>query len=406
LLGLSNIKATILTLVGIASLPKWLKSTGFGTNGWGPLFGLGSWESTRIIASYIHSRLFPYPQEDNFEEWVSNRFGKRLYRIFFKTYTEKVWGMPCTEIRAEWAAQRIKGLSLFSAVRNAIATPNGEVIKTLVEQFEYPKCGPGQMWQRVTDLLRERGHMVQMKADVVKIKREGWRATGVIFANGTSQVLMPASDVISSMPLPELIFKLDPPAPPEVIKAAERLTYRDFVMVVLILNQPHLFADNWIYIHSPQVKVGRIQNFKNWSPHMVPDAKMTSLGLEYFCTIGDSLWRMTDMALIELGKQEVEQIGLARADDVVDGTVVRQPKAYPVYNGEYAGHLQTIKHFLGRFENLQTVGRNGLHKYNNQDHSMLTAILAVRIIFGEQFDLWEVNTERSYHEEVQIRTKD
>lgn len=369
------------------------------------LVGLGSWESARVIASYIQSRLFPYPQENNFEEWVSNRFGKRLYRIFFKTYTEKVWGIPCTEIRAEWAAQRIKGLSLFSAVRNAIAPSNGRVIKTLIEQFEYPKCGPGQMWQRVTDLLRAGGHQVRMNAEVIKIKHVDRRATGLVVANNGTEAMMPASNVISSMPLPELIFRLDPPAPPEVIRAAQCLSYRDFVMVVLILDQPHLFADNWIYIHSPEVKVGRIQNFKNWSPDMVPDDRLTSLGLEYFCTVGDSLWNMTDSELIALAQQEVAQIGLAETDHVVDGTVVRQPKAYPVYNGPYAGHLQTIKQFLSRFENLQTIGRNGLHKYNNQDHSMLTAILAVKNMFGEQHDLWEVNTERSYHEEVQVSTE-
>jgi len=369
------------------------------------LRGLGLWESIRIVASYIQARLFPYPQENNFEEWVSNRFGRRLYNLFFKTYTEKVWGIPCTEIKAEWAAQRIKGLSLFSAVKNALTPANGEVIKTLIDQFEYPQQGPGQMWQRVTELLRAQGHTVQMNANAQKIEHHNWHVTSVLYGNNQTETPLPTTDVISSMPLPELIFKLDPPAPANVIAAAKQLTYRDFLTVVLILNQPHLFSDNWIYIHSPQVQVGRIQNFKNWSPHMVPDPQMTSLGLEYFCTIGDSLWQMPDEALVELGKKEIEQIGLAQAADVVDATVMRQPKAYPVYNGEYAQHLATIKQYLGQFENLQTVGRNGLHKYNNQDHSMLTAILAVENIFGAQHDLWEVNTERSYHEEVRVNPK-
>jgi len=216
---------------------------------------------------------------------------------------------------------------------------------------------------------------------------------------------LPAARVISSMPLSELIHKLDPPAPPDVQKAAASLAYRDFLSVVLLIQQPHLFDDNWIYIHSPEVRVGRIQNFKNWSPDMVPDAGRTSLGLEYFCTEGDDLWTMPDADLIALGTREIDQIGLARAADVVDGVVVRQLKAYPVYDSAYAGHLARIRAFLAGMQNLQTIGRNGLHKYNNQDHSMLTAILAVRNLDGEAHDLWEVNTERSYHEEVRVPRK-
>lgn len=366
------------------------------------LFGLGLWRSLLVLVSYLQSQLFPYRQEANFEQWVSNRFGKRLYEIFFKTYTEKVWGIPCTEIRAEWAAQRIKGLSLPAAIRNALLPPKGEVIKTLIEEFEYPQRGPGHMWQRVTELLRERGQVVLMNAEALRIRHDGRRVTGVEYSNAGDVRAAECSHLISSMPLSELIFRLDPPAPPAVAEAARRLAYRDFLTVVLIVRQPHLFPDNWIYIHSPEVKVGRIQNFKNWSPYLVPDRNMTSLGLEYFCTEGDALWQMDDAGLIALGKREMEQIGLARAADVVDGTVVRQQKAYPVYNSDYAGHIETLKRYLAEFENLQTIGRNGLHKYNNQDHSMLTAILAVRNLTGEKHDLWEVNTERSYHEEVRI----
>ncbi len=364
------------------------------------LLGLGLGESVRVMFSYIQAQLFPYPQEENFEEWVSNRFGKRLYNIFFKTYTEKVWGMPCTEIRAEWAAQRIKNLSLLSVIRNALFPAKDAGIQTLINQFEYPKRGPGQMWQQVVRLLEEQQHKVQMNAEVICLKRTQWQVTEVIFSNGSEENNMLITDVISSMPLPELIFKLAPPAPKEVIHAAKQLTYRDFLTVVLIIKQPNLFLDNWLYIHSPQVKVGRIQNFKNWSPDMVPDPNMTSLGLEYFCTISDSLWNMSDADLVGLGKAEIEQLGLAQAVDVVDSTVVRQPQAYPVYDAMYADHLQTIKDYLNQFENLQSIGRNGLHKYNNQDHSMLTAILGVENMFGGQHDLWEVNTERSYHEEV------
>lgn len=373
------------------------------------LANLGIFTSTVVVLSYLQSQLFPYPREDTFEEWVSNRFGKRLYNIFFKTYTEKVWGIPCSEIRAEFAAQRIKGLNLPVAVWNAIFGPGREgkdVIKTLIEQFEYPRLGPGMMWVKAAEVVAARGNAVLMETDAISLKHAAGRVTEVMAQNHAGTQTLTGSHVISSMPIAELIQKLDPPPPPEVLAAAKGLSYRDFLTVVLIVKQQHLFHDNWIYIHSPEVRVGRIQNFKNWSPEMVPDPAMTSLGLEYFCTEGDDLWRMTDPDLIELGKREMEQIGLVRAADVVDGTVVRQLKAYPVYNATYAGYLRTIKDYLATFSNLQTVGRNGLHKYNNQDHSMLTAMLAVRNVLGEKHDLWDVNTERSYHEEIRVPPHD
>lgn len=368
------------------------------------LSNLGLLTSFVVVLSYFYSKLFPYPREDTFEEWVSNRFGKKLYHIFFKTYTEKVWGIPCSEIRAEFAAQRIKGLSLPVAVWNAVFGPGTgkEVVKTLIEEFQYPRFGPGMMWQRATEFVNAHGGCVEMEAEVVRLCHNGRRVTEVeILQNGIERSVA-GTDFISSMPISELIHKLEPPAPPEVQAAASGLTYRDFLSVVLIVDRDHLFPDNWIYIHSPEVRVGRVQNFKNWSPEMVPDPAKSSLGLEYFCTEGDDLWRMSEAELIELGKREMERIGLVRAAEVSDGTVVRQHKAYPVYNGTYAGYLGTIKDYLAGFENLQTVGRNGLHKYNNQDHSMLTAMLAVRNLIGEQHDLWNVNTERSYHEEIRI----
>jgi protoporphyrinogen oxidase len=358
--------------------------------------------------------LFPYPREDTFEEWVSNRFGKRLYQIFFKTYTEKVWGIPCSEIRAEFAAQRIKGLSLPVAVWNALFGPRQgkEVVKTLIEQFEYPRLGPGQMWETAAEFVQAHGGQVCLDTDVVQVRHAAGRVTEVVTrragANdngagpGSPTQTVPGDAFISTMPISELIRKLDPPAPPEVLAAANGLTYRDFISVVLIVKQPDLFPDNWIYIHSPEVQVGRVQNFKNWSPDMVPDPRMSALGLEYFCTEGDALWRMDDAALVALGRREMAAIGLVNAADVVDGTVVRQLKAYPVYNSTYAAYLETIKAYLAGFSNLQTVGRNGLHKYNNQDHSMLTAMLAVRNLLGEAHDVWNVNTERSYHEEIRV----
>ncbi|MCI0628618.1 MAG: NAD(P)/FAD-dependent oxidoreductase [Acidobacteria bacterium] len=372
------------------------------------LANLGLLTSLEVVLSYLHAQLFPYPREDTFEEWVSNRFGKKLYRIFFKTYTEKVWGLPCSEIRAEWAAQRIKGLNLPVAVWNAIFGPGRgkEIVKTLIEQFEYPRLGPGMMWAKAADFVTAYGSQVCLETDVVRLRHASGRVAEVVARQNGAEQLFTGTHVISSMPVPELIQKLDPPPPPDVLAAARGLVYRDFLTVVLIIKQPNLFSDNWIYIHSPEVKVGRIQNFKNWSPEMVPDPAMTSLGLEYFCTEGDDLWCTSDEDLIELGKREMEQIGLVRAADVVDGTVVRQLKAYPVYNGTYAGHLQTIKDYLAKFSNLQTVGRNGLHKYNNQDHSMLTAMLAVRNLLGERHDVWNVNTERSYHEEIRVPPHD
>ncbi len=369
------------------------------------LANLGLFTSLHVGLSYLYAQVFPYPREDTFEEWVSNRFGRKLYSIFFKTYTEKVWGLPCSEIRAEWAAQRIQGLSLPVAIRNALFGPRGqEVIKTLIEKFQYPRLGPGMMWHRAAEFVEARGGRVELETDVVCLHHSGGRVTHVTARHNSTleERAFPGADFISTMPIAELIRKLDPPAPPEVIAAANGLTYRDFLSVILIVDQPDLFPDNWIYIHSPEVRVGRVQNFKNWSPDMVPDSGKTSLGLEYFCTEGDDLWRMSDAELIELGRREMEQIGLVNPADVIDGTVVRQLKAYPVYNGTYARYLATIKDYLAKFYNLQTVGRNGLHKYNNQDHSMLTAMLAVRNLLGERHDVWDVNTERSYHEEMRV----
>ncbi len=366
---------------------------------------LGLFTSIGVVASYLWSQALPYRREDTFEEWVSNRFGRKLYRIFFKTYTEKVWGIPCSEIRAEWAAQRIKDLNLPVAVWNALFGTWGRkraVVQTLIEQFEYPPLGPGQMWRKAAEFTVARGGEVRMATDAVRLRHAGGRVTEVVTRrdrDGLEETFHP-SDVITSMPLAELVRKLDPPPPPHVLSAAGGLSYRDFLTVVLIVRQPDLFPDNWIYIHSPEVRVGRIQNFKNWSPGMVPDPSMSSLGLEYFCNEGDDVWTMTDEALLALGRKEMAEIGLVNPADVVDGTVVRQVKAYPVYNATYAGFLQTIRDYLATFGNLQTIGRNGLHKYNNQDHSMLTAMLAVRNLQGERHDLWEVNTERSYHEEV------
>ena len=365
------------------------------------LAGLGLWQSILITLSYIRWQLRPYPEEETFEQWVTNRFGRRLFRIFFKAYTEKVWGISCSELKAEWAAQRIKDLSLKTVLLNMFVTPK-KTIKTLIDQFDYPQRGPGMMWNAVKGEVEKRGGSVRLNSEVVAIHNGGGKYihSVEVACNGHKEIIH-GSEFISSMPITEFVKKLDPPAPTEVLRAADKLRYRDFLTVCLIVNQPSLFPDNWIYIHDPAVSVGRIQNFKNWSPHMVPDDTKTSLGLEYFCNEGDALWNMTDADLIELGKCELDHIGLASPADIEDGCVFRVPKAYPIYDSEYREYLSTVKDFVGSLENYQTIGRNGLHRYNNQDHAMVTGMLSVRnIMFGEKNDLWKVNTDQEYQEEI------
>ena len=373
------------------------------------LLGLGIWNSGLIFLSYIRAQLFPEKPEDTFEQWISNRFGKRLYTIFFKTYTEKVWGIPCNQIMAEWAAQRIKGLSLLAAVKSALIQnqrqSKGDVIKTLIDAFDYPELGPGMMWETVKGIVEKQGSEIRFEAGVDKIfwSEGGVDAVGVTI-NGKPERIE-GTHFISTMPIRELIQKFEPRVPDNVLKAAEGLNYRDFLTVALVVDKQETFPDNWIYIHDPDVKVGRIQNFKNWSPSMVPDPDKTCLGLEYFCFEGDGLWTMPDADLIELGKKELGILGLVNPSDIVDGSVVRMPKAYPVYDGTYAESLRVVREFLNGVPNLQLVGRNGMHKYNNQDHSMLTAMLAVKNILGANYDLWQVNAEQEYHEEVTDRDK-
>lgn len=372
------------------------------------LLGLGIWNSALIFLSYLRAQLFPEKPEETFEQWISNRFGKRLYRIFFKTYTEKVWGIPCNQIMAEWAAQRIKGLSLLAAVKNALIQKQqtkGDVIKTLIDAFDYPELGPGMMWETVKRIVERDGSEIRLNAGVEKIFwSEGNVDALEVMIDGKPETIE-GTHFISTMPIRELIQKFDPPVPDNVLKAAEALNYRDFLTVALVIKQRELFPDNWIYIHDADVKVGRIQNFKNWSPSMVPDPEKTCLGLEYFCFEGDGLWTTPDADLIELGKKELGILGLVNPADVIDGSVVRMPKAYPVYDGTYAESLRVVREFLDNIPNLQLVGRNGMHKYNNQDHSMLTAMLAVRNILGASYDLWQVNAEQEYHEEVTDRDK-
>jgi len=362
------------------------------------LSNLGLVESFRILLSYLNARLLPYRQEDTFEEWVSNRFGRRLYHMFFRTYTEKVWGIPTNKIQADWAAQRIQNLSLRTAVIGAIFGTRNTKIKTLINEFDYPLRGPGMMWDRFGEVIEQRGGEVRLNSTVERVHIEHGRVSHLtILNNGEAQDIR-ADHVISSMPLRQLIHSLNPTAPHEVGEAASDLHYRDFIQVGLIVNRKDVFPDNWIYVHSPEVKVGRIQNFKNWSPDMVPDLEKTSLGMEYFCNQGDDLWMMPDEAFIQLASEEIARLGLAATEEIEDGVVIRQLKAYPVYDPTYRHNLTIIQQYLDTIPTLQTIGRNGLHRYNNQDHSMLTGLLAARNILGERHDLWSVNTERSYYE--------
>jgi protoporphyrinogen oxidase len=364
------------------------------------LRGLGFWQSVLVGLSYLRWQLFPYRQEDTFEEWVTNRFGKRLFLTFFKSYTEKVWGISTSELKAEWAAQRIKDLDLKSAILSMFLKPNN-TITTLIEEFHYPKRGPGMLWNEVKNRIEECDGEVYMNSTVCGVHRDGNRIESIMVSRDGHQEVVNGTDFISSMPITDFIRKLSPPPPQPVLEAASKLTYRDFLTVCLIVDKPDLFSDNWIYIHDPNVKVGRIQNFKNWSPHMVPDPAKTSLGLEYFCNEGDELWNATDEELIERGKREIEQVGLAKYKDVLDGCVFRVEKTYPVYDSDYREHLQVVREYIDSLENFQTIGRNGLHRYNNQDHAMLTGMLAVRnILYGENNDLWVVNAEQEYHEEI------
>jgi protoporphyrinogen oxidase len=334
---------------------------------------------------------------------VTNRFGRRLYRAFFKTYTEKVWGLPCTEIRAEWAAQRIQGLSLARAVLNATTlNKRGQGIKSLIHEFDYPRLGPGQMWETCRDLVVKRGHEVLLNHRATEIAVADGRVRAVTVASPEGQRRLECDHVISTMPLRTLVRSMSPAAPEPARKAAEGLSYRDFVVVALMLKRENLFPDNWIYIHTPGVKVGRIQNFNNWSKAMVPTPGITCIGMEYFCFKGDGLWSTPDEELGRLAASELQSLGLARQDDVADSEVVRVPKAYPIYDSVYRDHIKAVREFIDPIPNLHTVGRNGMHKYNNQDHSMFTAMMSVDNMLGASHDVWSVNTDFDYHEEQRV----
>lgn len=370
------------------------------------LVKLGPLEAARCVASYADAQLRPIPNPKSFQDWVINRFGERLFRIFFKSYTEKVWGMSCSEISADWAAQRIKGLSLGTALLSALRgrAPDAPVVKTLIDTFRYPRLGPGMMWEAAAEKTKRLGGVVRMGRRVTRLERDAatnlWRVEHQ-GPDGDLQSLE-AEHVISSAPLGELLPVLTPVASEPALRAAASLRYRDFLIVVLIARDEGSFVDNWLYIQDAGVKVGRIQNFKSWSPEMVPEPTLAAYGCEYFCQQGDGLWDSSDEDLTRLARREMSRIGLLGESAVVDSVVVRQPKAYPVYDFEYSKHLDAIRTELrARYPRLHVIGRNGMHKYNNQDHSMMTAMLCVQnILAGEDmYDLWRVNQDAEYHEE-------
>jgi len=334
-------------------------------------------------------------EPETFEEWVCDRFGRRLFELFFKSYTEKVWGVPTSEIRAEWAAQRIRTLSFSRIVRAALLGDGGDV-RSLIERFHYPRLGPGQMWEAMAAEIVGAGGQLRLGARVTAIELDGGRIAAV--RAGGERVAV--SQVVSSLALRDVVALADPPPPPAVREAAAGLRYRDFVTVALVVRGEDLFPDNWIYVHDPGVRVGRIQNFRAWSEAMVPDPARTCVGMEYFCFQGDELWNASDVDLVARATRELAAIGLAAADRVEGGHVVRVPKAYPIYDADYDARVATIRGWLEGIANLQQIGRNGLHRYNNSDHSMLTALRAVEnACAGASHDLWAVNGDGVYHEE-------
>ena len=369
---------------------------------------LGFVEAAVCMLSYARARAFPIKRPRNFQQWVTNQFGKRLFEIFFKTYTEKVWGTKCTEISADWAAQRIKGLSLGSAVWHSLRPQKkkerSQAIKTLIDSFRYPRRGPGMMWEAAADKVRANGGKVLLGWEVEKVELDRvsgrWSIIAADSLNHEKQRFV-ADHVISSISIRELVASLAPKPGEDLRRAAETLRYRDFLVVALVIRERGLFDDNWIYIHEPTVKVGRIQNFKSWSPEMVPDQSLNCYGMEYFCFENDGLWSMQDSELIDLARKEIMQLGLVEENDVIEGCVVRQRKAYPVYDDDYQTHVETVRNALKEdYPSLHLVGRNGMHKYNNQDHAMMTAMLCVENILAETklYDLWQVNGDAEYHE--------
>jgi protoporphyrinogen oxidase len=362
------------------------------------LWGLGPLESIRIFFSYLKSHLFPVRPELTFEDWVSNRFGKVLFNIFFKTYTEKVWGIPCTTLSADWAAQRIRNLSLGRALLNAVGRSNGGQVASLIDNFHYPRLGPGQMYEAMADQVTAGGGRVSLGQKVVEIRHGEGRVKGVYSTGGNGGDFVPCSHCFSSMPITELVQKMRPRAPDAVLDAAYALRYRSLITVNLLFKKATPLPDNWIYLHSPEVMAGRLQFYSNWSPAMAPPGNFSSIGFEYFCSEGDRMWQASDADLVQQAVSDLSHLGFYTEADIQDGFVVRYAKAYPVYEGGYQQHITTLRTWLSQFPNLFCIGRYGQFRYNNMDHSMMTGILAARRMLGMEVDPWSVNAEGEYLE--------
>ncbi|MEI7592515.1 MAG: NAD(P)/FAD-dependent oxidoreductase [Actinomycetes bacterium] len=369
------------------------------------LRNLGVLEAVRCVMSYVWVRIHPPKNQDGLEGYIAADYGWRLYNHFFKTYNEKVWGVPASSLSADFAAQRIKGMSLVDAVWEPIRAKifgrrsTSAQVTSLIEEFDYPKFGPGMMWERCRDIVEERGVEVAMKTRVTTIHHQANRAVSVSADHEGTPRELQVDHIISSMPFPHLLAAMDPPVPAEIRAAADALGFRDFLTVALVIPERDGFPDNWIYIHAPEVQVGRIQNFGSWSPFLVKDGR-TCLGLEYFVFEGDEMWTKSDDDLIDQAKRELQTLGLIDPAVVEAGFVVRMPKAYPVYDEHYRTNVAILRGWLElHAPNVHPVGRNGMHKYNNQDHSMYTAMLTVDNILGAQNDIWNVNVEGEYHEQ-------
>jgi protoporphyrinogen oxidase len=366
------------------------------------LRNLGPVEAARSVSSYAWARVRPPKDQSSFEGWVSARFGRRLYDIFFASYTEKVWGIHPSKLPADWAAQRIKNLSLGRAVLDSVRGTRGRRdVASLIEEFDYPRLGPGMMWETATRIVTGRGAPVHFERRVSRIRHHEGRAVEVVTDGPHGEESFDArGGVVSSMPFGELVLAMDPAPPAQVAAAARALRHRDFLTVAVVVPEQGAFPDNWIYVHSPEVKVGRVQNFGSWSPQMVKPG-YTCLGLEYFVNVGDELWEMSDDDLVAMARGELRQLGLVPDGAAGEGWVVRMPKAYPIYDGAYKDNVEVLRGWLAAHAtNVWPVGRNGMHRYNNQDHSMVTAVLAVENLFGADHDLWAVNVDEEYHEEV------
>jgi len=362
---------------------------------------LGLIRSVRVLGSYLAARIHPQLPEDTLEKWVSNRFGRVLFETFFKSYTEKVWGLPTSEISATWARQRIKDLSLGKAILsrlNPFRSKTGGAT-SLIEEFRYPRLGPGMMWEACAQRAAAAGQEFLLGTRAVEMHHRDGIIESVLVATPEGTRSLDCRAVISTMSLPDLVRSLRPSPPTEVLNAASSLHFREFVTVALVIDRTDLFPDNWIYIHEPSCQVGRIQNFRNWSPDLIPNDEETVVGLEYFCNRNDALWSSADADLVALATDELARLGLLGQGHVRRGFVARVEKAYPVYDGEFAAHVRTIRTWLeANLKNFQTCGRNGLHRYNNLDHSMLTGLYAARNLAGARHDVWSVNLEESYLE--------